>query len=306
MLVAAVLVFYFITPGHRIISKPIISVILRTSPELGIIAIGVTLLMVCQEFDLSVGSVLAFSSMVMVWSHTSWGLHPLAALVLTLIVGSLIGALNGLITVKFRIPSFITTLGTMMWWRGMLLVASGGHPKSFHPEISYPAFERMFTGEISGIFPVQFIWFLFLTIFIAILLERHKFGNHVYATGDNKEAARAMGINTDNIKIICFMIVGLLTAFAGCIQAIRIYGSNALQGQGMELEAIAATVIGGTELLGGVGTVLGTLFGVILVHVLRAGLLLAGFAAYWYQAGVGALIVVAVMANTIVKRKRGF
>ena len=306
VLVITILVFYLITPEHRILSSPIISVILRTVPELGIIAISVTLLMICQEFDLSVGSVLALSSMVMVWSYKALGLHPILAVFLALVVGSLIGALNGVVTVKFGIPSFITTLGTMMWWRGVLLVVSGGHPKAFHPEVLYPAFESVLTGKIGGVFPVQFIWFLAITLIISILLERHKFGNQIYATGANKEAARAMGIDTDRIKIICFMIVGLLTAFAGCIQATRIYGSNALQGTGLELEAIAATVIGGTELFGGVGTIIGTLFGVILVHVLRAGLLLVGFPAYWYKAGVGLLIVVAVVVNTTVTKRRGF
>jgi ribose/xylose/arabinose/galactoside ABC-type transport system permease subunit len=298
-----ILVFYILTPEHRIVDMSVISVILRTVPELGIIAVGITILMICQEFDLSVGSLLALSSMIMVWSYNIWGLHVVLASLLSLIITCLAAILNGLITVKTNIPSFITTLGMMMWWRGVVLVLTGGHPVPFHPEESCPLFKEVLIGEI-GIIPLQFIWFIIITLVFHIVLEYTKFGNWVYSTGGNKEAAKEMGINTDLTKIICFMIVGLLTGFAGVIQATRINGSNALQGQGMEMEAIAATVIGGTSLFGGVGSVVGTLIGVLLIRVLEAGLLLMRFSAYWFQAIVGLLIIISVVSNVIIEKRR--
>lgn len=301
--IAITLLFFAITPGHTMLSSGIVQMILRIAPELGLIAVGITVLMICQEFDLSVGSVLAFSSMVMVWSYTELNLNLALCMIITLAAGCLIGLLNGLITVKFRIPSFITTLGMMMFWRGIVLAISGGRPMAFHPEETSPVFKSMLIGEIGGI-PMQFIWFLVIVVVLALLLEHHRFGNRVRATGGNKEATRAMGVNTDRIKIICFMIVGLLVAFAGVIQATRIVGSNPLQGRGLELEAIAATVIGGTLLFGGVGTILGTFIGIMLLMILNAGLILMRAPASWFQAFVGLLIVIAVIFNIILERRR--
>ncbi|MEM1550802.1 MAG: ABC transporter permease, partial [Candidatus Bathyarchaeia archaeon] len=256
--IITLLIFYILTPEHRIIHSSVISVILRTVPELGVIVIGITMLMICQEFDLSVGSLVALSSMIMVWSYNMWGLHVILASFLSLVITCLATTLNGIITVKTNIPSFITTLGMMMWWRGVVLVLTGGRPVPFRPEESCPLFKEVLIGEI-GIIPLQFIWFILITLVLWVILEHTKFGNWVYSTGGNKEAAREMGINTDLTKIICFMIVGLLTGFAGVIQGTPIRGSNALQGQRMEMEAIAATVIGGTSPFGGAGGIIGSL-----------------------------------------------
>lgn len=294
-------VFYF--TSHGIFgSMANINVMLKIGPEIGIIAAGLTILMICQEFDLSVGSVLAFSSMVMVTLYTL-GLNLVLAVIVTLAVGALIGCLNGLITVKFGIPSLITTLSMMMFWRGMVLMVSGGYPKSFHPEATSPLFEQMFVGEFLGV-PAQFIWFVAFVVILTILLNRHKFGNWIYATGGNKEAARARGINTNRTKIICFIIVGILVAFAGIMQSTRARGAYALQGTGIELQIIAAVVVGGTALFGGRGTVIGTFIGVMLMQIVNTGLITSGAPGYWFQTFIGIVILIAIISHMFMERRR--
>lgn len=303
ILVGTLLTLYVLTPGHAMLSQPVISTMLRILPELGIITIGLTMLMISREFDLSIGSVLAFSSMIFVWSHELWGLDLILALFLALGLGCFAGALNGLITVKFGIPSLITTLAMMMWWRGLVLAISGGTPVAFHPEETCPAFKSILIGEIGGV-PAQFIWFLVITAIFSLLLGYHRFGNRVCATGGNKEAARSMGINTDRTKIICFILVGLLAAFAGIIQTTRAAGSDARQGTGIELGAIAAVVIGGTSIFGGAGTILGTFFGIILMETVELGLLVMRAPAYWFQAFVGMILIIAVVLNLQIEKRR--
>lgn len=298
--IAIATVFYF-TSGGIFGSIANINIMLRIGPELGIIAIGVTLLMISREFDLSVGSALAFCSMVMVTLYTL-GLNLVLATITTLGVGALIGCLNGLITVKFGIPSFITTLSTMMFWRGMVLIISAGYPKSFHPETASPLFTQIFAGEFFGV-PTQFIWFVVFVVILTILLNRHRFGNWVYATGGNKEAARARGVNTNRTKIICFIIVGILVAFSAIVQSTRAFGAYALQGSGIELQVVAAVVVGGTPLIGGRGTIIGTFIGVMLIQIINTGLICSGAPGYWFQAFIGITILTAIILNVLIERR---
>jgi simple sugar transport system permease protein len=293
-----------ITPEHRILDPSIIGVIFRVAPEMGIVAVGLTILMIAQEFDLSVGSTLAFCSMIFAWSTVEFGFNPVLSMLFALAAGCIIGFLNAIVTTRFGILSLITTLGTMMWWRGMVLVLTGGHPEVFYVEQDYPAFYAALMGNFASI-PVQMIWFVSITAVLWIVLEKHKFGNHVFATGGNKEAARAMGINTNRTKTICFVIVGVMCGLAGVMQTARIQGSNAIMGTGMELVVIAAAVIGGTSLSGGTGTIWGTLFGIMLLQFINAGLLIMRVPAFWYQALVGLVIVVGSILNTAIEKRRG-
>ena len=186
----------------------------------------------------------------------------------------------------------------------MVLVLSSGHPEVFYVERDYPVFYAALLGNFASI-PVQMIWFVSITAVIWVVLEKTKFGNHVFATGGNKEAARAMGINTNRTKIICFMIVGATCGLAGVMQTARIQGANAIMGTGMELVVIAAAVVGGTSLSGGVGTIWGTLFGVMVLQFINAGLLVMRVPAFWYQALVGLVIVVGSILNMAIEKRRG-
>ncbi len=266
---------------------------LTLTAELGIVAMGVTLLMIAGEFDLSVGSVLGISSVLVPWLaiHGVWlGLAIPAAL----LVAAAIGFVNGLLVITTRIPSFIVTLGGLLWWRGVLFVVTQGFPLDV-PTAS-PLFQP-FAGQLPNGINYSAFWLLGLFIVLTLVLERTGFGNWIFASGGNERAARHMGVPVDRVRLILFVLTATLAGLAGLIQVGRYNSVDANRGSGLELEAIAAAVIGGARLSGGYGSVLGTVLGCLMVGMIRNGLVLAGVASYWYQALIGLLIVAAVIVN---------
>ncbi len=301
--IGLVVLFYFTSYQNRFVCVENLETMFSVGPELGIIVVGVALLMICGEFDLSVGSVSAFCALIGVELYMS-GLDPFLALVIALGVGAVVGAINGLITVKFGIPSFIATLGAMMLWRGAVYIITAGRSAPFHVQETHPAFYGFFTGTVGGV-PMQFIWFLIIGAALALLLNHHRFGNRVYATGGNREAARAMGINVNRTKILCFVLVGVLCAFAGIMRTARIGSFFCAQGDGMELMAIAATVVGGTSLFGGSGTIIGAFLGVLVITFLDYGLIMSRVPGFWFKSILGILIIVVVILNIVIWKRRG-
>ncbi len=277
-----------------------IASILTVAAELGIVSAGITFLMISGEFDLSVGSVLGVAAMIFaLTAKAGWPL--LLGWVLALLASAGIGFLNGFITIRAGIPSFITTLGTMMFWRGILLAVTGGFPVSYFPG-GTPMMLFALNGRFAGQFRTSALWFLGITLLMNVVLVRTRYGNAVYATGGNRDAARVLGVAIDKVKLINFVLSAVLAGLAGCVQFARFFSVDPMRGFGLELEAIAAAVIGGTLLTGGAGNLIGTLFGVLLVGMVRSGLVQAGAPAYWYQAFVGLIVVVAVVVNTNLRR----
>lgn len=301
LVIAIFMVFFFTTKGN-IFSPAALNIIAVAVSELGLIAIGVTMLMISGEFDLSVGSVSALGALVAAKFY-EFGLNPFLALVIVLVVGLALGGINGLITVKFGLPSFIVTLGTMIAWRGVIYIVTAGIPLGFQVNQTHPAFSNFLMGDL-GVIPIPIIWFIVSAIILMLILNFHRFGNHVYAVGGNKETARAMGINTDKTKVICFMLLGMLSTFVGVIRVTRVRGFHALQGEGVELMAIAAAVIGGTLLTGGVGTIIGACLGALVIILLEYGLIMSGIGAYWYKLVLGIIIVSVVIINKVFGRRR--
>lgn len=285
--------FYFLTEG-RFFTPMAISSILTAAPEFGILAVGVTFLMISREFDLSVGAVFTFCSLMYALFWMRYGLNPILALLATLGVGGLLGALNGLITLKIRIPSIVTTLGTMYLWRGLALVICAGR---IVPYTGGVPLKEILIEKVWGV-PVQIIWFLIITAFFEIILFHHKFGNALRGTGGDITSAKEMGINTDRIKLICFVLVGILTAFGAIMEGSRIREGSARLGIGFEFYAIAAAVIGGTSLAGGAGTVMGTFFGAIIIQSIGTGLAVMGISGWWINVLIGVVIVAVVIVNT--------
>ena len=300
-----ILLFALFSPNFAFTSAGNIEVFLALAPEFGIIALGVGMLMICGEFDLSIGSILVFSSFIFV-KFSEVGVNLFLAGVITLGVGALLGLLNGLITVKGRIPSFITTLGTMMLWRGILYVYSGMAPIAIRPYLpeGSSSFVHIFTGEILGTLPVQIVWFGAIATFLGLLLHFHRFGNWIYSTGDNKEAARAMGINTDMVKTVCFIIVGVLCAFVAMMQALRLGSFAATQGIGFELKAIAASVVGGTSLMGGIGSMVGIVCGTLIIVVIENALTSLRIPYSWTYVVFGLVILSSVLFDMYLERRR--
>jgi len=194
------------------------------------------------------------------------GAGPFVAALAALAAGALLGALNGVLVVRGRIVSFVATLGTMLSLRGLTEILSGGRVRTVRLT-EYPVFLQLLSGEVGGVFPVQALWFVLFAVVLYLLLNRSRFGNWIYATGDNIQAARAMGIKTGQVKIICFAIVGALCAFAGVLQTIRITAFSVHMGTGWELRAVAAAVVGGTSLTGGRGSMIGIFLGTLIIVV---------------------------------------
>lgn len=264
--------------------------------ELGIMTIGITFLIIAGEIDLSVSSVYALSGFIL--ATLADGINSLAALIITLAIAAIIGLLNGVITLRARIPSFITTLGMMMFLRGIMLGITGGETVIYHGDLLVPTMLTRFIGH--GFRPSH-IWFIALTLLFSLTLTRTPYGNWVFATGGNKEVAMAMGVNANRVKVINFIISALMASLSGCIVLSRFRLANASLGLGMELEAIASAAIGGTSLTGGYGTIIGSFFGTLIMGMVRTGLIMSGAPAYWYRALVGAILIIAVIINTRIR-----
>ncbi|HAA78364.1 TPA: hypothetical protein DCE37_24970 [Candidatus Latescibacteria bacterium] len=375
----AVFACFALSAPDTFLSHGSFSSILSSQAVAGIAAIGITLLMISGEFDLSVGSILGVSSLVFLSSAVS-GVHILLAAILGIASGCLLGLINGVLLVTTRIPSFIVTLGTMLVFRAISLTAvSGGRMVRYtdysrqDPIVTIPSFAICLaaalltlvilwtamptlrkglrgsrlpfavalgastigiiilfkTLAVYGLAPLDpaeinvfkvlsgrihteaqanyrtgILWWLGLTGLFAFVLLRTSFGNATFATGGNAEAARVQGIRIDRVRILNFVISGGLAAVAGIIQVARLKSVDPLRGEGLELEIIASVVIGGTLLTGGFGSVVGSAIGTALTGVLRTGLVLISVPSNAFRGAMGAIMIVAVIINTYVRRDR--
>ena len=273
---------------------------MSVAAELGILSIGVTLLMIGGHFDLSVGAVLGLTSYVAVVLMRDFGMPPIVAAPAAIAAGAILGAINGAIVVRFRIHSFVVTLGTMLIWRGVLIALTGGFPLT----VKIPdSFKAMMAGPLLGGFRMSLFWFLVAGGLATFLLTRTKFGNWVQAIGQNIQAARNLGVPVGRVTIILFMIASSLAAVTGVIEVARFSSVDALRGEGMELQAVAVTVIGGTLLSGGYGSVVGTVLGAITFGMIQVGLVLAGAPGHFFRTLTGLIVVAAVILNTDVARR---
>jgi simple sugar transport system permease protein len=274
--------------------------IMAVAAELGIISIGVTLLMIGGHFDLSVGAVLGLTSYVAVVLMRDHGVHPILASAAAIASGAALGWVNGIMVVRFRIHSFVVTLGTMLVWRGVLIALTGGFPMTVDiPQI----FKTAMAGGVLGGFRMSMLWFFLIGAAGTVLLTRTQLGNWIQARGQNEQAARNLGVPVDRVTIILFMLTSALGAVAGIIEVARFSSVDALRGEGMELQAVAVTVIGGTLLSGGYGSVVGTVLGAITFGMIQVGLVLAGAPGHFFRTLTGIIVVGAVVLNTSVARR---
>jgi len=273
----------------------------------GIVVIGVGMLMIAGEFDLSVGSNFALASYILALSLNG-GLPVGYAILLALLASTALGWLNGIIVTRTNIPSFIATLGTMLAYRGIVRAVGGGDFASYTgPDIPLL---KMLNGDftlMNSWFEVQAfrtsaIWFFLLAIVFIIILVRTPFGNWIFAVGGNPGAARAQGVNVLGVKIAAFTITGLLVGIASVLQFSHRMSVDPLRGDGMEMIAVAACAIGGIRLTGGFGTILGALAGALLLQMLDQGLVLMGIPIQVFQASVGLIIIISVIINTYLGR----
>ena len=308
--VALVLAIYFqVGSNGEFLSSQELSVVLRDTGRFGLIAVAQVMLMITGEIDLSVGSTFSLAPYVMVLMSIGWGV-PLAV---SAVAGVLLGLVNGIITVKFRVPSLITTVGTFFLLQGVVVSIYNSQPivapvqepfNEIFGENLYSPTDSLWSWHGLTAF-TPFLWTLLVVAAMALVLNRTTFGLHTIATGSNIVGAREIGVRTDRIKVYNFMIAGAFAAAAGVVNTVQFASADPLAGGPfLTLQAIAAAVIGGTSLLGGPGTAIGSLLGAFVVATLNNGLVMIGAQATVSDIYLGTAIVLAMILNVQVDRMR--
>ncbi len=304
--VAMFVVFAFIAPSRDLfLERSTLIGITSITAELSIVAMAVTILMISGHFDLSVGSMLGLTSILVPYLMVNEGWSSGLAFIVALGVAITLGLFNGLFVTVTRIPSFIVTLGTLLVWRGVVNGVSGGGVVSVpQDDALFKIFGYRFESGFFRGYQVSVLWMLAVLLVLSFLLLRTRFGNWTFAAGGNERAARSMGVPVDRVWLSLFVVTALAAFLTGLIQAGRFNVVEATRGQGYELQAIAAAVIGGARLNGGYGSVLGALLGALMIAMIQQGLVLSGISSYWLTVAIGGLIIGAVTVNQMLGRSR--
>ena len=284
----------FLTPGN-------LAIVARQISLSAIIAIGMTFVILSGGIDLSVGSVVAFASVVTGFALVNLQLPIWLSILFGLATGALVGMANGMLVIKTKVPPFIITLGMMGLARGAALVITKGSTISGLP----PAFLKIGQGYVGGLVPIPVIIMLVLAVSAHIFLSRTTLGRRIYFIGSNEEAALLSGINVNRIKVTIFTLCATLAATEAVIETARMSTAQPASGVAYELTAIGAVIIGGASMLGGEGTILGTILGATLLGLITNGLILLGVSAYWQQVFSGAIIILAVALDTWRRQRSG-
>ncbi|HBG01592.1 MAG TPA: ribose ABC transporter permease [Firmicutes bacterium] len=296
-LLVMIIVFSIASPNFATFSN-VVGILLSTAVT-GILATGVTFIIITGGIDLSLGTVMTFSSVIAGVLITFWGFPIWVGVIGAILAGMLAGLLNGLLIAKLRLPAFIATLGIQMIAQGLNLVISRTRPIYFLHE---PKFRQIAMGTLFGI-PYSVYLFFGLAIIAGIVLSRTVFGRYTYAIGSNEEATRLSGINVNRWKIGVYVLGGFFYGVAGIVMASRLNSAQPSLGVGYELEAIAAVVIGGASLSGGNGTILGTIIGAFIMSVLTNGLRILSIPQEWQTVVIGAIVILAVYTDILRRRK---
>lgn len=301
VLFALVAVLVVAAPGFATLRN--VLNIFRNVAITGVISFGMTMVIIGGEIDLSVGSSIALSAVItaritgllagsgaMSMDAAVW-----VGMAVALIVGFLVGLSNGIIRTRFGIPSFIITLAMLNVTYGVSAIISNGFPVTTLPLW----YSWIGAGRFFGLIPVPALWLLLVFAIVAVIMNRTKLGREIYAVGGNPESARLSGINVAFVKIVMMVVVQVLAAFAGIILSAQVMSGSSTFGRGYELDVIAAVIIGGVSLFGGIGKVRGTFVGIIFLGVVNNGMTLFGVGDFEKYVVRGMLILIAVMLNTV-------
>lgn len=264
-----------------------------------ILACGMTMVIILGGIDLSVGSVIAVSGCLCCGLITNVGLPSVAAIPISIAAGTLVGVFNGLVISRTTIPPFIVTLAMMNIGRGFARV----YTKSTTILVDDPLFTFIGSGQILGGIPIQFVYMAIVIIVSGLILNRTKFGRNIYAVGDNKQAAAYSGINAKRVTMMVYVIMGLFAACAGILSSARTFSAQFNVGEGTEMDAISAVVLGGTSMSGGIGRLSGTIIGCIVIGVLNNGMNIMGIDSSWQYVVKGVVVLIAVFIDYIKKMK---
>jgi simple sugar transport system permease protein len=288
------IVLFAITAPRAFMGYRVYMSFMATVPPPMIIALGLTLVVVAGEMDLSFPSIIAFSSFVFCYLYQNYDMTWLA-LIAALGAGTVMGFINGLVITRLGIPSLIATLAMLFLWGGFTTVVSNGASLAI-PQIQGDLIYTVFAGR-AGVFPVQFLWALAVAFLIWMLLNRHRFGENLLFIGDSLKVAKVVGIQVDREKIKLFTLMGTLSALAGVFLTLETstYFSNA--GMGYLLTVVAAVFIGGTSIFGGSGKIAGTVVGSLIVAIIEAGLVASGVQGFWTRFFIGLVFIISVTMN---------
>ncbi len=301
-----VLMIFFSLASPNFMQTDNMVAILQATAVNGVLAIACTFVIITGGIDLSVGTLMTFCAVMAGVVCTMLGLPMFAGVLAALLFGALMGWVSGVLIAKLKVPPFIATLGMMMLLKGLSLVISGTKPIYFNdtPDF-YRIAQDSLIGHVLPAFPIPnsvLILFL-LAIGASVVLNKTVLGRYTFALGSNEEALRLSGVNVDFWKITVYTVAGAICGIAGLVIASRLNSAQPALGQGYELDAIAAVVIGGTSLAGGTGTVLGTIIGAFIMSVLTNGLRILNVAQEWQTVLTGAIIILAVYADILRRRK---
>lgn len=296
LIVSILVIFVFFTIIDPIYMQPRNMVnILEQSVVNGFLAVGITFAIVLAGIDLSIGSIYALA-IVFVAKAVTNGVNPLLAILFGILTGAVFGALNGVLVSKVKLQPFIATLGTMSIYRGIAYIVTGGNPVLGVPD----SYRNLLNSNTFGtIVPISIFLLIFFVVVTQLILKKTRLGTYVYSVGGNEESAFLSGINIDRIKIIGYAFSGIGGALAGMILLAQLGTGEPIAGSGAELNAIAATAIGGTSLAGGKGSPFAAFLGAILLSALKVGLIVAMVPTFWQYVATGAIIIVAASVEII-------
>lgn len=278
---------------------------LQVAAQLGIVAVPVSLLMIAGEFDLSVGSMVGAAGMIIAISTTEYGWPLWAGVLAAFVVASGVGLFNGYVVIRTGLPSFIVTLGMLFALRGLTIgfarLLSGRTQIGLNTGES-GLLHTLFAGSV-GDFAVSIIWWVGLAVLGTWVLQRTVFGNWTFGAGGNANAARNVGVPVARVKITLFVCTALSAALLAAIQVLDAGSADVLRGELLELQAIAAAVIGGVLLTGGYGSVVGALFGALIFGMVQQGIFFTGVSTDWFQVFVGVMLLGAVLFNNFIRKR---
>jgi simple sugar transport system permease protein len=283
------------------LAPEIYAAFMATVPIFGIVALPLTMVIIAGEIDLSFPSIMAVGvvAFVEIFSRTGSAWLAFAA---CLTAGFLVGLMNGVIIVKIGIPSLIATIGTQFFWRGAVLVVREGRGGVL-VEPKNSDLGQLLVGKIANYFPMQMIWFIVIAVVVWLILNRHRFGAHVYLIGDNENSARLMGVRVDQTRMLLFAFVGTAAAFSGVVASLHVANFFTTLGEGHLLTTLASVFLGGTSVFGGTGTIAGTFIATFIIGSINAGIVAIGLTGYWTQLIYGLIITVSVAMHTILRRR---
>ncbi len=293
-------IFIILAPGT--FTKPqIYYAFMSTIPFFAIMAMPLTILIIAGEMDLSFPSVMAIGMVIFLLTYFQFQSIWLS-FAAALAVGLFAGWMNGIIIVRFGIPSLVATIGTQFFWRGAVLVLSQNKNGSLAYAMHTPLY-NILVGKLFGVFPMQMVWLIVITILAWVLLNRTRFGAHIYLIGDNAESAKLMGVNNGWVRIRAFMLLGVIAAFAGVVASLHVKFFWPSLGDGYLLKTMASVFLGGTSAFGGVGTIFGTFFGAFIIGAIEAATVAVGLTGFWTQLIYGLIIILSVTMHSVLRRR---